>query len=71
MEPGQEDRDPKPVEGWVKVAEDEAKAVARAVEAVGVLDQAVTVSARVAERKLHTRWEPPVMSSNVQNAELL
>ena len=51
--------------------EDEVKVEARAVEAVGVLDQAVTVFAQVAERKHHTRWELPVMSSNVQNAELL
>ena len=50
--------------------EDEVKVEVRVEEAVGVLDQAVTVFAQVAERKHHTRWEPLAMSSNVQNAEL-
>ena len=71
MAQDQERKDPKPVGVWVKVAEGEAKVAARAVEAAGVLDQAVTASARVAERKLRTGWELPVTSSNVQNAELL
>jgi hypothetical protein len=42
---------------------------ARAVVEVWELAQAVPVYARIVEKKLHTRWELPVMSRNVQNAE--
>ena len=69
MEQDQEDKDPKLEEVWVKVEEGEVKAAARVAGAVLAQAPVVTASARVVERKRHTRWEPPVMSSNVQNAE--
>jgi len=53
------------------VEEDEVKVEVRVEEEVSARAPEVIASVRVAERKHHTGWEPPVMSSNVQNAERL
>ena len=67
MAQDREDKDQKQAEAWVKAVA--ARAEARAVVEVWELAQEVPVSARIAEKKLHTRWELPVMSRNAQNAE--